>query len=61
MRSLLKPDEELGHRLGEARSLVVGHDVDAGAVNKQCSGLCLLCEELTYEMIRMKLTAVKQC
>ena len=28
MRSLLKHDEELGHSLAEARSSVIGHDVD---------------------------------
>ena len=76
MRSLLKHDEELGHSLAEARSWVIGHDVavawkcayrhltsntGAGMVNRQCSGVCLLCEELTDEMITTKLTAVKQC
>ena len=74
MRSLLKNEEELGHSLAEARSPVIGHDVDvacrcaywhvtsntgAGAVNMRCSGVCLLCEELTNEMISTKLSAVK--
>ena len=66
MRSLLKNEEELGHSLAEARSPVIGHDVDVacrcaywhvtsntgeGTVSRQCIGVSPLCEEVIDETI----------